>query len=203
MEIKDIFALPWAIQLALGSGYAAYVTAYSGIRDHHKTIEITFATLVFSLVTTMVFVVISLRLPPLWAALAAFVVTVISGALWRKAGRRLLRYVLRATNVSWSDDTPSAWAAIIDNERYKITQISVELTDGTCLRCDDTARFEDAPFHGRILGSNGDIALYLTHVDHADGRSREMTTVRNEDYGDRITYVPAAQIRQIGLRYKS
>jgi len=203
MEIKDVLALPWAIQLALGSGYAAYVTAYSGIRQHHKTIEITFATLVFSLVTTLVFVLVSRYLSLPWAPLAAFAATVISGALWRRVGRGLLRAMMRATNVSWSDDTPSAWAAIIDNERYRISQISVELIDGTCLRCDDTARFEDAPFHGRILGTNGDVALYLTHVDHVDGSSRKMTTVRNEAYGDRITYIPAAQIKHIGLRYKA
>jgi hypothetical protein len=70
----DLLALPWQVQLTLASGYAAYALAYSGIRAHHQTIDVAFATLVFGLVATGVFngLTWSGRVEPIAASAIAF-----------------------------------------------------------------------------------------------------------------------------------
>jgi hypothetical protein len=77
------------------------------------------------------------------------------------------------------------------------------MDDGTWLRCDDVRKFSDAPFAPCVIGPSGDVALYLSHEDSPDGKSKEITSARNREYGDRITYVPASRVKRITLRYKS
>jgi len=52
--------LPWNIQIALASGYAAYLLGYRGVRAAHKAIDIAFITLVFGLVATGVIVLLAI-----------------------------------------------------------------------------------------------------------------------------------------------
>lgn len=33
---EKLLSLPWQIQVSLGSGYAAYMLAYAGIREHPR-----------------------------------------------------------------------------------------------------------------------------------------------------------------------
>jgi hypothetical protein len=62
--------------------------------------------------------------------------------------------------------------------------------------------FRNSPYGPCVLGANGDVALYLTHIDEPGKRSKELKTVQDGTYGDRMTYVPAARVRQITMRHK-
>lgn len=199
----EILKLSWQVQLAVASGYAAYILSFSGIREHHKTIDVGFATLVFSLIVTLALWLLQpLPLPVPVQAAIAFVATIAAGLIWRALGRQSLRSVLRACNISWADDDPSAWAALLSNSSTYVSQIAVLLDDGTWLRCDDTTLFRDAPFGPCRLGQNGDLALYLTHEELPEKQARELKTVRDPNYGDRITYVPAARVRRVTIRFQ-
>jgi hypothetical protein len=176
--------------------------AYAGIREHHKTIEIIFATLVFSLVTTASLLIANIWLIAPASAIIAFVATVIVGAIWRKWGRDLLRWIWRSGDISWSDDSPSALASLLDNSRHPISQVAVQIDDGTWLSCHDAEKFNDAPFGCCIFGAKGDIALYLTHEEILGSPLRELTTVRDDNYGDRITYIPANRVKRVTIRHK-
>lgn len=204
MPTVDLLALPWQVQLTLASGFAAYALAYAGIRAHHKTIEVAFATLVFGLVATTVFAYLQQKqIVGAPAAMAlAFFVTVAVGFLWRKVGRRFVRWFLRTSHISHADDDPSAWGALFDGAEFDVSQIAVRLDDGTWLRCDDTTPFADAPHGPCILGGTGDIIMYLTEEQSADGTTKELKTVRHDDFGDRLTYVPANRISLINIRCK-
>jgi hypothetical protein len=186
--------------VALASGYAAYLLSYMGMRDHHGAVDVAFRSLVFSLIASSV-----LALTPHWgvvvSAAAAFFATLIVGVLWRRLGQRLLRLLVRSTDMTWSDDDPSALATLCSNADKRVSQIAIQLDDGTWLRCDNTSVFADAPFGPCVLGPKGDVALYLTHVETAAGDVRELTSVRDAYHGDRITYVPSERIRRMTLRY--
>lgn len=200
MTVSTLLSLPLGIQIALGSGCAAYFVAYSGIRDRHRTIDIAFITLVFSLASSATFALTSS-----WGwiekGFVAFICPVVIALIWRKWGRNALRALLRASNISWSDDDPSALATLSSNSRFRVSQVAVLLDDGTWLSCDDTRQFNDAPYGPCLFGPNGDVALYLTHEEPPGEEARDMQTTRNPDYGDRITYIPAARIRRITLRH--
>src|SRR3546814_14241917 len=82
--------------------------------------------------------------------------TVAAGAVWRAVGRPLYKSILRHFRVSWSDDTPSAWSALVlENTRHRPTQISVRLVDGSRLHCTQMHKVGDYPFGPAILGKIG------------------------------------------------
>ena len=202
----DLLKLSVATQFALGTGYIAYCLAYLGNRSHHQTIDVTLSTLGFGLIATFI-----LQPSPLpwfwhfdhpWLEMVAFAVTIVCGLAWRGFGRKLLGWALRAANISWKDDAPSPLDALHQDTSVFMTQVSVQLKDGTWLRCDNAHQYRDAPLGPCVIGRDGSIGLYLTHVEKEDGTVRELKTVRFEGAGDRMTYVPASEVKMINLRHK-
>lgn len=197
----DLLKLPWEIQVAAASGYAAYVVAYTGLRSRHQTIDVLLITLVFSLIASLALWLFS-GAGEFWRGIAALGGSLVCGVVWRRWGRPLAPKVLRALNATWADDAPSALATLSDNTSNRITQIAVLLDDGTWLECREAIKFANVPHGPCVIGPNGDIALYLTHEESPTGETKELTNVRNEHYGDRITYIPASRIKRMTMRYQ-
>jgi hypothetical protein len=193
--------LPWQIQVSLASGYAAYLLSYRGIRFGHRTIDTTFITVAFGLIATGVMALLKAE-KPLLSGVAAFAITCLAALIWRRFLRHLVQLMMHKLDISWANDDPSALATLSSNNRYKVSQVAVELDDGTWLRCDRTDKYADAPFGPMVLGPDGDIALYLTHEEKLGKAVKELGTVRDPSWGDRITYIPAARIRQITFRHR-
>lgn len=197
----ELFNLPWHIQLTLAGGYAAYLLCYVGIRAPHTSVDTIFSSLLFGPIVAGAHFLLISHTDEVAASASAFVAACLVGVLWRKVGRPLLKWILRATNVSWVDEDPSALASIMANNKYPMTQVGVQLDDGTWLRCDELWRFADAPFGPCKIGPNGDIALYLTHEQPIEGPEVELQSVRDEICGDRISYIPASKIKIINFRH--
>lgn len=201
MPNENLLTLPWQIQVALGSGYAAYMLAYVGIRDHHKGVDVAFRAIAFGLLASATLYV-TRTWPPLLGAVTAFIASVALGLGWRYFGIAHLRKALRRANISWADDTPTAWATIASaNSQHKLTQVAVLMEDGTWLNCSKLGLFNDDPFGPCILGQVGDVALYVTDEVDAKGEVEKADTVRDPDYGVRLTYVPASKIKRIAVRH--
>ncbi|MGB8363524.1 MAG: hypothetical protein ACLQUZ_01290 [Rhizomicrobium sp.] len=198
---ETILNLPWQIQVVLAGGYAGYLLAYVGIRDGHRTVDTVFVALVFGVVASATLAVFE-TYPHLLAGTLAFIAPCVAAVVWRRFGRGVLHKLLRRWDVSWADDTPSAWAKFQENSDDRMSQIAVELDDYTWLECEELADFENAPFGPVYLGTRGDIALYVTRVKKKGEDARSQDTVRNPDFGDRITYVPASRIRRVTMRFK-
>jgi len=206
-ESHDIIAqtlgLPWNIQIAVASGYAAYLFAYKGIRQHHQTVDVAFSTLAFSAIATASLWLLNMPKDPVRAGAEAFCITMVAALIWRKALAPFVGATVRILDISWSNDDPSALDTLAANSKNRISQVSVLLNDGTWLRCDDTSKFKGAPFSPYVLGKSGDIAFYLTHERKPEEpEARELKTVRT-NYGDRITYIPASSIKLLNIRYES
>jgi hypothetical protein len=197
----SLLNLPVQIQIALGSGYAAYMTAHAGIRGHHSATEVAMRSIAYGLVATAALALMPRGSNMVVGGAVTFLITIFAAMFWRRIGCRLWRDLLRRAGVSWSDDSPSAWMSFGENTDHYVSQIAVQLDDGTWLQCNDTARFRDAPFGPCVLGSNGDVALYLTHEEEPDGKSKELKTVLDPHYGARLTYVPAARIKRVTMRH--
>jgi hypothetical protein len=199
--VEELLKLSWQTQVALGSGYAAYMLAYVGIREHHKAVDVTFRAIVFGLAASL-----CLYLKPfnsaVWDSVVGATAALVAGIAWRYLGINSLRRVLRWANVSWADDTPTAWTTISSaNSQHQLTQLSILMDDGTWLSCARVGDFNDAPFGPCVLGQTGDIALYVTQETELDKEPREQVTVRDDDYGVRLTYIPAARIKRISMRH--
>ena len=196
----DILKLSLAVQVALGSGYLAYLIAYAGIRQHHSATDVVFRALAFGLVASAV-IVWTTFIPLVQLPLAVFL-TIATGALWRWKGMSLSMELIRKSDVAWSDDIPTAWLSISAMRTdTKISQIAVELENGRILFCRDTRNFADAPFGPCVLGLGGDVALYVTDELRIDGQWHEPDRVRDPHDGANLTYIPASEIKRVELRF--
>lgn len=205
---EKLLNLPLHIQLALGSGYLAYLVAYAGIRQHHTPSEVVFRSIAFGMAATAIMLwapeapaTLNAWKHPFWRPATALAVTVAIGALWRWRGMRWSRTALRKLNVSWTDDIPTAWLSVTATETdISPTQIVVDLDNGRTLMCDDTRQFSGAPFAPCVYGLDGSIAFYVTAERPADGDWVERTEIRHDIEGDMLTYVPASAIKRVQLR---
>lgn len=198
----NLLSLPAQIQIAAASGYAAYMTASIGIRAHHTTTQTAFTAAAYGLIATAVLASAPDETNPIAVGVLAFVLTVFAGMFWRKIGCRVWFGLLSFLGVSRADDTPSAWMALHERADSYLTQIAIELDDGTWLYCDDTTKFAKAPQGPCVLGANGDIGMYLTHQKRQGAERTAVLTTRDARWGDRLTWIPASRIRRVSLRQR-
>lgn len=199
----SLLNLPWQVLLTLASGYAGYYVANVGLREHHKAIDIAFATLVFSFFAAFVYQLIIrfTSLEILSSSILTFAAACVIGAFWSLFGRNWLRTILRQTRVSNSDDLPTAWLAIFSETRAIATQLSIKTKDGAWLKCEDLNLFKDAPNGPCVFGGGGDILMYVTHIQLAgqdEFEAQEM--VSDPEWGTEITYIPKDQVARVDLR---
>lgn len=202
-DIAALLNLPWTTLLVLACGYAAYYVANIGMRDHHKPIDIAFSTLVFGFFSMFAYHgLMWIVSPPVYiASFAAFVSAVILGAMWAFWGRKMLIWLLRSTNVSHSDSLPNAWKAIFSETNYSIRQLSVQLTDGSWLHCDDLRKFANEPNGPCVLGDAGDLIMFVTHSSAAGDDQFVASEGKVDAYwGTEATYIPKERVARVNLR---
>lgn len=195
----DLVKLSFAVQLALAAGYISYLIAYAGIRQHHTAPDAVLKSFAFGVIASAIMTYGYQN--TVWTPVVAFLSTIAAGVCWRWFGMNLWSHTLRKSGVSWSDDIPTAWLSITATRTdYSPTQIAVELNDGRVLFCEDTRSFADAHQGPVVFGLLGDVAMYVTAERRPDESWDEKTDVRHLE-GDLLTYVPAAQIKRVEIRY--
>lgn len=198
---SDLQGLPWAILVTLAAGYMGYFIANAGINEHHKPTEVTFATLAFGFIGAAVYqaVILWAGFNAYFAAFPCVVCTVSVGALWRKWGHKWLYRFLRNYNISWSDNTCSAWQQLL-SEQYPVYEVIVYLKTGIQLRSQNIMQFEGKASSPCVFGRQGDMILYVTHYRLKDKKWTENKHVTDPTYGDMVTYIPADQIARVKIR---
>jgi len=203
-EIAELLSsLPWKTLLMLASGYAGYFVANVGVREHHKSIDVVFSTLVFGFFAALIYDrgAGDQEARWQWASLGAFAGTVVLGGLWSLFGRSLMYAALRVARVADTDELPSALASLFRIRHKGMTQVHVKLQDGTWLKCDDLSRFKHAPGGPVTFGATGDLLMYVTHAQGiADEEFEVCPSVTDKDWGYEVTYLPANQIARIDVR---
>lgn len=201
---KSLLDLPWPTLVTLAAGYIGYFVANVGVKDQHKAVDITFSALVFGLFSAgiyhaSVWVGINAYMAAFPAVMAAFV----AGSCWRKYGRKWMYSLLRKYDISWSDDTSSAWQAMFGHTQYRVTEIFVYLKDGSGLLSRLPGNYEEWPNGPFTLGNHGDISLYVTHRKSINGEAwEEYEGVVHQSWGALATWVPADQIARVDIRRK-
>ena len=200
--LSGIAALPWQLQIVLGSGYASYLLASYGLRNAHKATDTLFGSLAFGLLSLLTLVVVPriYNVGPVALGCLAFFLALVGAVLWRVIFRKGLRRLLRDTNYSWSDDSPSAWNRLLDCDYKGFTQFTVEMTDGRYLYCTEAERVEGKPYGPLVLGESGDVLMYVDRMKKLDGSLEDLPQVFDDEWGDLLTYIPAGQIRKIAIR---
>jgi hypothetical protein len=205
--MSDIAQLPWPILVTLACGYAAYSIASLGYRSRHSQSDVVFSVLLFGFLSQVVYQGI-LRVDEgalVWATLAAFVIAILLGSLWRKYGRRIFRSVLRWLSISFSENTQKGFPApFLMEPNLPPTQICVWTKDGCQYSCDSCGRFLGKPFGPFVYSEAGDIWLYATHFQPSpDAPDAEVKDVESPhaEWGTRVTYIPADNISRVTVRF--
>lgn len=197
----EVLNLPIGIQVALGSGYLAYVTAYAGLRRGHGPADTAFISLAFGLVGMVVFDRTGSL--SIWQSVAlAVLAAVATGAIWRVWGARMWHRIVHGLRIHADDGTATAWDALIHKAGQTVQQVSVHTKDGRVLYLNDRHPYVLGPHRGLILGGNGDIVLVVEEerIPGTEGDEvRDGIVTRN---GTRLTYIPAAEIARINMRVK-
>lgn len=205
--IDLVSKLSWEVLITLASGYVGYYIANTGLRSHHKQVDITFLTLVYGLIGLLGykigFYIASCKfifLGMVFGSILAMAFTILSAIFWRKTLKGLVKDFFYKHNISYADDIPSAWQGLFDVKDYTSKQLNVVLKDGTILHCNDMSKFENEPNKSIYMGENGDLLMYVTHIIE-NGEITELN-ITDEDWGTEVTYVPTSEIARVYVKRK-
>jgi hypothetical protein len=196
---SDLLSLPLEIQIAVGGGYLAYSVAYAGLRSGHGATDMTMRSLAFGLVGMFTYIVLLPFTGTFGSGIVAVGACITAGASWRAWGARKWAGLIKLTRVHQDDGMISAWDAFIQSPNLKVTQAMVRLKSGRELFCSETAEYIGGPMNGLLLGSDGGIVIAVESEEMPGGETLDRTHIKDQ-WGTRMTYVPASEIEMIELR---
>jgi hypothetical protein len=198
----EILKMPWGAMIVFAFGYAGYGIANIGARDHHKTIEVILSTLFFGYCALFAYEYWTIALDGTdWiGSIIAFLVAVVLGAVWGVWVRGWVEALIRFLGVSYADNLPSAWNALLV-EKTIGTQLTVQLKDGSWIKCESLSDFANKPNGPCVFGAKGDLLMYATHRQLAtDDDFQKTDSAVDAVWGNEITYIPADQITRVDYR---
>ncbi|MBW6506176.1 MAG: hypothetical protein K0B00_05415 [Rhodobacteraceae bacterium] len=200
-DAQILLNLPLETLVVLVCGYLGYRIAYTGKDASHSAVDVVFMSLAFSLVAKGGLVLGNLTAAGLGFP-AAVMCALLAASLWRSSGERLTRQALRWANISNSDRTQTAWERISTDASLRPSQLIVRRRDGRLLMCERLADFEKEPLGPCIYGSDGSVALFVTHErGPEDADWVETPDPADDRWGRLIACIPAAEIAAIYLRH--
>lgn len=205
--MKEIIELSWQTQVILVGGYLAYIIAYSGRRENHKTFDTLLILLCFGGVGLLVFGVTDSAISSSFSfkeeisGFLAIVCCILAGTLWRACLRELASKTVNKLSGSNDDGLFSAWETLTQTPALLYSQINVQTKSGNTLECYFMGDLNNLPNGPCILGGDGSIAMYVTHITDSEGHRRPANNLQDED-GARITYIPNSEIVEVDIRRK-
>lgn len=214
--LENLLQLPYQTLAILVAGYLSYRLAYTGRDTTHRTLDTLAIALVFAFVSQAasagLLILYNWKNPvpsggeiPLSAGYGAsfggIILALLAAWAWRKLNNRALPWVLRKLGISSADRYHAAWETVIANEDSGPSSITIVKTDGAKLMSEKLADFEKAPFGPAILGSDGSVAIYVTHFKDVDVEDWESNQVDYADWGPELTIIPASEIAEIRIRH--
>lgn len=212
--MKELLELPWQAQIVIVGGYLGYVIAYAGKRAGHKNIDTFSIILCFGGISILTFEIIDHSLPELFPkfnipyirnvglVLAALGTSTVCAILWRRLLQDYLQKRIRSLSKSENDDLYSAWDTIIQTKDLDYFQLNITLESGRVLESYPLGAFNDLPNGPCILGGDGSVGMYVTHIEDPNSERRAANNIDCEDEGARLTFIPASQIAEIDFRRK-
>lgn len=200
-ELSSLLNLPFDTLFLVAVGYLSYRVAYIGRGAGRSGIETVFLSAVFAMLAKAITLgLLAARLPE-WLNYAVTVPAVVALALaWRRWLQELLFRLQRRLGINEHDGFTGVWDSMLSRPLPPITQIVVRLKSGRQLMSDDVARFSKSPLGPCLLGEDGSIAIYVTHVIN----DREVGWVETEpvhaEWGESMTYIRADQISEVEIR---
>ncbi len=201
-DIQNFFNLSESLQLVIASGYIGYIISQFGYRKNERGDEFFYGMITFGLLGTMFFHIWASLFPgfPLPAFLSILCVIVLA-LLWRKWLRRCFFAVLHLAKITNDDGISTVWSRITQDTEMAPTQVMVEMSDGSAYFCENVSAFDDALIPRYYTDDDGNIAMYVTKYINTRGETEPCKNVRDEHWGDMVTYIPKDMIKSVNFRF--
>ena len=200
-NIDSLLSLPIDTLLLLASGYLGYRLAFTGKDREHKTTDVIFISAAFAAIAKAVMMIGSAAGSLAAGLFLAAPASLLAAIIWRRWVSGWVFGILKNKQIMTHDRTETAWQSLIARDGNVIRQIVVHRTDGVSYMCKDFFHFKDMKPTPLLLGVDGSIAMPVSHW--RDINETEWDTfddVMDADWGDKITYIPASQIRSVAIR---
>ena len=208
--MKEVIELSWQTQVILVGGCLAYTLAFSGRRADHKATDSILIILCFGSAGLLAIHLMSETFErfgffedsmfrEIVLALFGIAIPIIFAIFWRRKLREKVKVLIRKISESEDDGLPTAWNTIIQSQGLNYSQLNITLKNGRILESYPLEDFNDDPDGPCVLGGDGSIGLYVTHIENSEGNRRQAKNIRDSN-GVRMTYVPADQIAEIDFR---
>ncbi|MFC3180481.1 hypothetical protein [Cypionkella sinensis] len=191
--------LPFTVQLGLGVGFLAYVTAYAGRRRGHSISEITFLTMAFGLPALLP--LINGTGPVAANAIIGVMMAFGVALIWRGWALEAWQWAAKSIGLHAEDGLSFGWDKIVSYPNLATNQISVHTADGRILYLNDRTRFANAPFNGLYLASDGSIIMVVEEERMPDGSEQVRQNINHDTWGARMTYIPSDQVKRVNIRF--
>lgn len=200
-ELTSLLDLPFDTLFVVAVGYLGYRAAYIGRGAGRSGVETVFLSAVFALIAKAMTLGLFGFGAASWVGYAVTVPAVVALAMiWRRWLQEVVFRLLRWLDLNDHDGFTSVWDSMLARPLPPITQIVVRMKSGRKLLCDDVGRFNNSPLGPCLLGEDGSVALYVTHVmtDEAEGWV-EVEPVHAK-WGESMTYIRAEAISDVDIR---
>ena len=204
--MNQLLALPWHIQIAVVGGYFGYVIAYSGKRGAHKPTDTLAIILCFGGISVLALDVQLQLFGSDWAfssvifSVVAIGVAIVGAIIWRRILSKWVGAAIRYLSSGKDDGLFFGWESLIQEEGLEYSQVNVTLKNGRILESYPLGNFNNLPNGPCLIGGDGSIALYVTHITEVGEDRRETNNLLDEAEGARITFVPASEISELDFR---
>jgi len=200
-NIDSLLSLPIDTLVLLAAGYLGYRLAFTGKDREHKTTDVIFISAAFAAIAKAVMMIGTACGATTAGLMLAAPVSLLAAIIWRRWMSERVFGILKEKQIMTHDRTETAWQSLIAKDGNVVRQIVVHRTDGVSYMCKDFYEFKDMRPTKLILGDDGSIAMPVSHWrDTNETEWDKHDDVMDPVWGDRITYIPAAQIRSIAIR---
>lgn len=201
-DVKSLLELPTSTLIPIAMGYVGYKISYIGRDTSLKTVDIILICAVFGFISRIAFEFSIAQEFKVWVQYFAALVSVVSASIvWRKWLSKYSIRLLRAGNVSNSDGQITAWETLRLATDDRVIQLVVRKNNGSALMCSNLKNFVDDPHGPALLGADGSIVLYADKFRSSPDQDWEDRDAVRNNWGAAVTYVPAAQVNEVELRY--
>ena len=121
--------------------------------------------------------------------------------IWRGWALEAWQKAAKSLGLHAEDGLSYGWDKIVSHPGLTSSQISVHTSDGRILFLNDRTKYTHAPYEGLYLASDGSIIMVVEGEEMPDGTEEMRQGVTDENWGVRMTYIPANQIKRVNIRF--
>jgi len=201
-EIPALLDLPFTTLVPIALGFLCYILAFSGRNGHHSSAHTVLITVVFAAIVRSAVSLFPPAVTPVAGLAIGAMLAFSAAAGWRWFLADWTKSLLRTLRLWSSDSQSTALQSVLATDKGRLTELCVWTNTGQAFMSEYLDRFKDLPKGHSWIGPDGSVALYVTAVLDPVTKEWVEEMPLDENWGARLTIIPANQVARIQARYR-